>query len=195
MVSSRTAKTLTALCLSMVAGAVLLGWMETEPIQIAAIPLTAKASDGQRPGQVVFETNVPVRKDMWNNIIVRSATDQAARNGCHFVVQMSDDGSTASVHATDLWKSQLSGKHTFALGHDWNVDSIGVCVAGEIGNLRAGDSQFKELMVIVRSLQHHMRIPADRVYLHSDLDLPSPAPVPSDAFLINFNRNLLATQR
>jgi len=121
------------------------------------------------------------------HIVLRSApnSDHDVAQACHFIVS---DGKQA-VTTTELWKRQVDGYHTFAPGHDWNADSIGVCFVGGLNDETLTGRQFNELMALVQTLQHHFKVRPERVYLHSELD--DRTEPPSGPFVWTFSRRLL----
>lgn len=190
---ARTTRTLTILFISVIVGSGVLMLMETDPISVQQPSLTAMVKAAPADDKIVFETFVPVQPAKWSNIVVRTSpkgNDNIAQ-ACHFVVDL--DSNTIQVKATELWKRQSDGYHTFAPGHDWNADSIGISVAGidDISQLQKDPQKFARLLSMVRSLQHHMNIPAERVYLHSDIDQRTAEP--TEAFLVSFLHGLLNT--
>jgi len=185
MLRSRTVRTLATLFTAMTIGALSLMWMETAPIdELPMPPLTAVSSS---PVTIVYRTHVPVKHPKWVHIVVRSApsADHDVAQACHFIVS---DGKQA-ITTTELWKRQVDGYHTFAPGHDWNADSIGVCFVGGLNDETLTGRQFNELMALVQTLQRHFKVRPERVYLHSELD--DRTEPPSGPFVRAFSRRLL----
>lgn len=173
----------------MTIGALSLMWMETAPIDELPIPLAGIPSSPVTDEAIVYRTHVPVKDAKWLNIVVRKASsaDHDVAQACHFIVARASDGEQA-ITATELWKRQVDGYHTFAPGHDWNADSIGVCFLGDLGDKTLSDRQFNELMALVQTLQHHFKIRPECVYLHSELD--DRTTPPSGPFVRAFSRGL-----
>jgi len=192
MLQSRTVRTLAILFIAMTVGALSLMWMETAPIDELPMKLTAVSSSPVSNENAIFRTHVPVRQVKWHNIVIRSASDSDddVAQACHFVVSPAA-GPEQAVTTTDLWKRQADGYHTFAPGHDWNADSIGVCFVGELSDSALDGRQFNDLMALVQALQHHFRVRPERVYLHSELD--DRTEPPSGLFVRTFSRRLLQT--
>lgn len=193
MVGSRTVKALTALLISMTVGALALMVLETAPATPRAQQLVALAAPADGVGAVIHQTSVPLQPIKWRNLIVHSsgAEDAGIVDGCHFLVEA--DG---SVWPTELWKRQISGHHVYVPGRDFNADSIGVCLMGQytLSDPRIQKKQFDSLVDLTRSLQQAFRMPADRVYLRSDLDPNSLSP--GDGFPAgDFNSRLLRSVR
>lgn len=185
MLQSRTVRTLTILFVAMTVGALSLMMLETAPVKDTYITLTA--SSPVSDDTIIFHTDVPVDPVKWRNVVVRRApnAENSIARACHFVVS----NGTQAVEATELWKTQAGGQHTFAPGHDWNSDSIGVCFLGDLNDGVLGSRQFDELMVLMQTLQHHFKVRSDRVYFHSELDDRTKRP--SGAFVRAFSRRLL----
>ena len=188
MLQSRTVRTLATLFTTMTIGALSLMWMETAPIDELPMTLAAVPSLPVTDQAIVYRTHVPVKHSKWLNIVLRKAptTDHDVAQACHFNV--SYDGKQA-ITTTELWKRQIDGYHTFAPGHDWNADSIGVCFVGDLNDEILTGRQFNELMALVQTLQHHFKIRPERVYLHSELDERTEPP--SGSFVWTFSRGLL----
>ena len=188
MLRSRTVRTLATLFTAMTIGAFSLMWMETAPIdELPMPPLTARSSSSVAYEAVVYRTHVPVKHPKWLNIVLRNAptADDDVAQACHFIVT----GENQAITTTELWKRQVDGYHTFAPGHDWNADSIGVCFVGDLNEETLSGRQFNELMSLVQTLQLHFKIRPERVYLYSELDdRTSP---PSGPFVWAFSRQLL----
>ncbi len=164
MVGSRTIKMLTALAVAMTLGAILLAGMQREPINL----LAAVESADQVCARAVYDTEGDFKADKWQNLIV-DAHDQPDRAGAmyHFVIRMDEAG--ARVEATDLWRRQASGKHTFTPAYDWNAESIGVCLVGRFTADAPPTQQVDALCRLVRVLQELFNISAESVYLRRDL--------------------------
>jgi len=194
MLQSRTVRTLAILFIAMIFGALLLMWMETAPIDELPMTLTAIPSSPVSSDAAIFRTHVPVRQAKWNHIVIRTAAspDDDAAQACHFVVSPVS-GTEQSVSTTDLWKRQSDGYHTFAPGHDWNADSIGVCFVGEFDDTVLNAKQFNDLMALVQALQNRFEVRPERVYLHSELDDRTASP--SGLFVRAFSRRLLQSDR
>lgn len=183
MGGSRTIKTLGFLFLAMSVGTLLLFALQTEPVRLGAQPLAVLAPPPTTATGVIYDTRVPIQHIKWRYMVVHSAkalSDRTAR-GCHFTISATDDGNW-QVRATDAWLAQDSGWH---IGGLWRDNSIGICVIGDFARSRPSERQFGLLVELTNSLQELCNIPADRVYLHSDLVARSASPgaaFPADRF-------------
>ncbi len=189
MLQSRTVRTLTTLFSAMTIGALSLMWMETAPIDELPLALSAHSSSLVSDGVVVNDTHVPIKQSKWKHVILLSApsSDHETARASHFIVA---DGKVTAT--TELWKRQVDGYHTFALGNDWNADSIGVCFVGDLTDAVLNTRQFNELMSLVQRLQYDFKIRPERVYLHSELDDRTERP--SGLFVRTFAQRLLQSQ-
>ena len=186
MLGSRTIKILTALLVSMTVGAFALMVLETAPVSPKAHHLAAVAAPLANPGSAIYETSVPLQPIKWRNVIVHASGSESPdiTERCHFLV--AQDG---KVSATALWKRQLSGHHVYVPGRDFNADSIAVCLIGLFSQSPPEKNQLTALVKLVRTLQPAFQIPADRVYLLSELDAYTNSP--GSAFPVQaFNRSL-----
>ncbi len=182
VLGARTIKTLTALLVSMTLGAFALMVLETAPVQPEAQHLAAVGPPAGGAGQIIRQTLVPIQPIKWRNIVVHSSAAEAPdiASRCHFVV--TPEG---QITPTSLWQRQLSGHHVYVPGRDFNADSIGICLIGDFSRNKPPRKQLAALIDLTRAFQPTFRIPADRVYLHSDLDAYSRSPgaaFPSKSF-------------
>jgi len=171
---STTVKTLTALFVSMTFGALALMLMETEPISATVQSLSSVAPPPAGAAEAVYETVGPIRQDKWTYVVVHSAPKRTSPTAlaCHFIVDRSETGAWR-VTATDNWRNQRDGEH---IGGYWQPRSIGVCIVGDFSRRQPTKEQFNCLIELVNAIQEVCRIPADRVYLISDLDARSTSP-------------------
>jgi len=174
MGGSRTVRTLTALLVAMTLGVMVLMILETEPVRPTAQPLAVLNPPPDGPGQVVYETRAAIQTYKWRHVIVHSAPAATAPPAaeCHFLVLAGPDG-RGHVASTARWLDQQEGRHIDDL---WQESSIGVCLIGDFSHYPPGRGQFDSLVDLVHSLQELCDIPADRVYLHSDLVARSASP-------------------
>jgi len=174
MGGSRTVKTLTTLLVAMTLGALVLMFLETEPIRPTAQPLAVLSPPPAGAAQVVYDTTVPLQAIRWRYVVVHAAarsSDPIAAK-CHFLI--SGDGRGGwSVLATDHWLRQRDGGH---VGGFWRGSSVGICLEGDFSRRRPADGQFALLVDLVNTLQEICRVSADRIYLHSDLVARSSSP-------------------
>jgi len=78
-------------------------------------------------------------------------------------------------------------------GRDFNADSIGICLVGDFSSSPPSQGQFDRLVQLTRALQRTLRLSADHIYLHSELDARSHSP--GDAFPARaFNSSLLRSR-
>jgi len=187
MASTRTVQTLGALFATMVIGAVILMVMETAPVRPPVGNLAAEEKPQEGLAAVVAQTDVPLQAIQWRNVVVHSTgggepSDVAER--CHFVIEQT--GGDVRVRATDLWKGQRQGRHVVQLPwREFNSDSIGICLVGDFAYRQPSRQQFQALVELAQAVQRACAIPADHVYLHSDLDHRTGSPgaaFPGEAF-------------
>lgn len=174
MGGSRTVKTLTALFVSMTFGALTLMLMETEPISARVQSLSSVAPPPAGAAEIVYDTVGDVRDDKWTYVVVHSTLERTSPTAlaCHFIVDQDKTGAWR-VLATENWRKQRSGEHVAGY---WKSHSVGVCVVGDFSQRQPTREQFDCLIDLVNALQEVCRIPADRVYLISDLDARSMSP-------------------
>lgn len=174
MGSSRTVKTLTVLLIAMTFGAIGLMILETEPVRPTAPVLEVLAPPPAGAGKVVYETRAPLRVGAWQSLVIHAAPKPTARlaEGCHFQIRPLPAGG-CDVLATDHWQKQRPGRH---IGGPWRDNSIGICLIGGFSRRRPAREQMASLIDLTHTLQEACGIPAERVYLHSDLVARSASP-------------------
>ena len=163
MIDARTTKVLGALLVAMTVGALLLMAMEFEPPRPSSNALASiRNSAAVGLGDVS-------RK--WRRIILHSSTGgkDTLPQRCHFIISPKPDANGFLVQPTALWKKQIPGHHVYVKGHDFNSDSIGVCLIGDFSKQPPGTEQFEALLVVVSSLQNKCGITSDNIYLSSEL--------------------------
>lgn len=152
-------------------------------------PLAAIAGAGGI--ESVFNTPEPLVKGRWQAIVIhdsgtaggtQQSLDEQARAlglrglGQHFVIGNGNGLRDGQVHVGQRWLKQAAGAHAAGKQADWfNRNAVGVCVVGN-GERRAfTEAQMERLVQLVDALMRECNIPADRVYLHSQIaDTPSP---------------------
>ncbi len=174
MSGSRTVKTLTALFVSMTFGALALMMMETPPISPTAQPLAVLSPPPAGAAEVVYDTAAAISRGKWTYVVVHSAADRSSpvAQGCHFIVDRDNTGAWRVI-ATENWRKQQDGQ--FITGY-YKSFSVGVCIIGDFSAQKPDKEQFDCVVELVNALQEVCRIPADKVYLMSDLDVRSTSP-------------------
>ena len=174
MGGSRTVKTLTALFVSMTFGALALMMLETPPISATAQPLAVLSPPPAGAAEVVYDTAAAISRGKWTYVVVNSAPDRSSpvAQGCHFIVDRDSTGAWRVI-ATENWRNQQAGR--FITGY-YKSFSVGVCIIGDFSAQTPDKGQFDRLVELVNALQDICRIPADKVYLMSDLDVRSTSP-------------------
>lgn len=186
MIDARTTKVLGALLVSMTAGALLLMALESEPPRPDRDELAiATGANLDRQDWTITHP--------WKRIVIHASRGgrDSLPGRCHFVIDAAPlQPNTGIIRPTDLWQRQVPGHHVYVPGHDFNADSVGICLMGDFSRQSPPDVQFHALVALVRKLQRTCHIPADSVYLHSELNPDKPSPGP--AFPVgSFNDRLL----
>lgn len=180
MVGSRTIKSLIALLVTMTAGSAALMLMEKAPIRPPVTHLAAIDPSARGLSELVAQTNVPLKRGKWRNILIHSSAEGLDPDReCHFIVSGQGGADGLHVRATALWAAQQEGNHGFLPVHDYNADSIGVFAVGEFASQGPSQQQFQALLELVRNLQQACGITADRVYLYKHIDPRSGSPGPA----------------
>lgn len=172
MIDARTTKVLGALLFAMTAGALVLMALESEP------PRPDRDHLAIASGTTLDRQDWTVTHP-WKRIVIHASTGgrDSLPGRCHFVIDATPLKPHGSIiRPTDLWQRQVPGHHVYVPGHDFNADSIGICLMGDFSRQSPPEAQFEALVGLVRKLQGTCGISADSVYLHSELNPDRPSP-------------------
>lgn len=149
-----------------------------------SMPALAQAS---APSSIesVFATRAPVQNGRWTSIVIHhsgstvgSAQTIEAQHlgmnlkglGHHFVIGNGRGAPDGQVHVGFRWMDQLPGAHVGGKNAETlNRESIGICLVGNGDRTPFTDAQIQRLVELVNALAAELGIPADRIYLHSDV--------------------------
>jgi hypothetical protein len=148
-------------------------------------PLAAATGVGSGVADPVFQTRRPLDRQRWQAIVIHHSGSTAgspatiereheARSfkglGHHFIVGNGSGMDDGQLHLGYRWLDQLPGAHAAGTSGDWfNQHAVSICLVGD-GNRRAfSAAQIERLRTLVAALQAQLQIPAERVYLHSDI--------------------------
>ncbi len=151
---------------------------------LALPPLLATGSP--RSIEAVFSApKAGIEKGRWQAIVIHhsgspvgtpaSLESQAlAQNlkglGYQFVIGNGKGIGDGELHISRRWIDQTPGAHAGGENADWlNTYSIGICLIGNLNRDTISQAQWDRLMELVTSLSRELGIPAERVYLHSDV--------------------------
>ncbi|MFO0832238.1 MAG: peptidoglycan recognition family protein [Phycisphaerales bacterium] len=148
-------------------------------------PMLATASVGAQGVDSIFRTGTPVPQGRWQAIVIHdsgqlaatpSQMDEAARRqglrglGYQFVIGNGNGMADGELFVSQRWMDQTPGAHAAGDNADWfNRNAIGICLVGDGNRQRFTAAQSRRLHETVRALCERLGIPADRVYLHSQI--------------------------
>ncbi len=134
----------------------------------------------------VFLIDAPLDRQRWTGIIIHHlglpAADADAIHhlhrsygyqglGYHFIIGNGRGLGDGAVHVGYRWNDQLPGVHTAGPDADHhNQRSIGICLVGDGDRQPFSEKQLENLIRLVQRLQRELAIPADRVFLHRDVN-------------------------
>lgn len=149
-----------------------------------ALPAMVAAA-GPTSMEAIFKTQRPVEASKWQAIVIHHSgslygtpasieAQHRAMNldglGYHFVIGNGTGLPEGEIHVGYRWMDQLPGAHVAGPKGDWyNRNSIGICLVGDGRRKGFTPEQMQRLSQLVASLCERLSIPADHVYLHSDL--------------------------
>lgn len=147
------------------------------------MPMLATASPSSI--EVIFNTTSPLRKEQWQAIVIHDSgsaadspesLDAKARGmglrglGYDFVIGNGNGMADGQLHVGYRWRGQLAGAHAAGKDADWfNRHAVGICLVGDGNRQRPTAAQVSQLVRLVNTLRRELGVPAERVYLHSQL--------------------------
>ncbi len=143
------------------------------------------ASAGPASIESIFSTRAPIATAKWDSIVIHHsaspvgspATIEAQHKamnfqglGYHFVIGNGTGTDDGELYVGYRWRDQLPGAHVAGpKGDALNRTSIGICLVGDGRRKPFTEQQMRRLTQLVSSLMEKCGIPADHVYLHSDV--------------------------
>ncbi len=150
---------------------------------LAVMPLMSTGTPNSI--EVVLSTRKDIAKNRWKSVVIhdsgspvgsQSSLDAQARAmnlkgiGYHFVIGNGNGMGDGELFVTDRWLDQRNGAHVAGnRGEDLNKQSIGICLVGDGDHQKFTSAQLTRLLQLLDTLQREMSIPAERVYMHSDV--------------------------
>ena len=148
--------------------------------------VTALASVNGAAGiETIFDTDTEIEPGRWNAIVIHdtgqpsgspASIDAAHREsglrglGYHFVIGNGVQMGDGEIFAGFRWIEQLPGAHVAGpAGARLNQTAIGVALVGNGDRRPFTPTQTNRLIALVTELARRLDIPADRIYLHSDV--------------------------
>ncbi len=146
---------------------------------------TLMATTGPDTVESILNTEKPIESGRWQAIVIHdsgspygtaaSLDEQARRMGLkglghHFVIGSGNGLSDGEIFIGARWRYQSHGAHAAGKDADWfNMNAIGICLVGDGDRERFTPTQLRRLSQVVSTLCRDLNIPADRVYLHSQI--------------------------
>ncbi|MCE9619834.1 MAG: peptidoglycan recognition protein family protein [Planctomycetes bacterium] len=151
------------------------------------LPREAKL-DRQRWTSIVIHHSSTPAGDAASVARLQGASD-AGGLGYHFIIGNGQGIADGGIEVASRWNRQEPGAHVASIarrGHsasgatlvsnsatpsadELNRHAVGICLIGNGDRRPFTANQMSELATLVRRLQKELNIPADRVYLHSDV--------------------------
>lgn len=159
------------------------------PQGLSLPPLLATAGAGGI--ESIFSTRTPLDKARWKAIVIHDTGALAATPaslesqaielglnglGYHFVIGNGNGLDDGELHVGGRWLRQAAGAHAVGPDHEfYNRHSIGISLVGDGERRPFTQAQLQRLTQLVDALRAEFGIPADKVYLHSQIaQTPSP---------------------
>ncbi len=186
--ASRTKVVWGSLMASMTAVGGLLWVLQGGPVPRAdglALPAMVAAA-GPTSIETIFKTTrAEITPGRWQAIVIHhsgsaygSPSTIAAQHksmnldglGFHFLIGNGSGMGDGNVHVGYRWLEQVAGAHVAGKNGDWyNRNSIGICLVGDFSRQPPSERQMWRLSQLVSALADELKIPADHIYLHSDV--------------------------
>ncbi len=159
------------------------------PQGLSLPPLLATAGAGGI--ESIFSTRLPLDQKRWKAIVIHDTGSLAATPaslearaielglnglGHHFVIGNGNGLDDGELHVGGRWLRQAAGAHAVGPDHEfYNRHSIGISLVGDGERRPFTQAQMQRLTQLVDALRAEFNIPADKVYLHSQIaQTPSP---------------------
>ncbi|MFA6043666.1 MAG: peptidoglycan recognition family protein [Phycisphaerales bacterium] len=152
---------------------------------------TLVATAGPDTVEVIFNTPTPITQGRWKAIVIHDSgsmfatpatMEEDARRiglrglGYQFVIGNGSGLDDGELHVGARWLNQTAGAHTTGKNGDWyNTNALGICLVGDGERRPFTPTQIRRLTQLVDALCRELKIPADHVYLQSQL-AASPSP-------------------
>lgn len=166
-------------------GLFVLGGKDAGPLTGRTVTALASVNAAAGIESVFDDTRAEIGSGRWDAIVIHdtgrpsgspASIDAAHRStglaglGYHFVIGNGVQMGDGQIHAGFRWIDQLPGAHVAGpAGAVWNQHAIGVALVGNGDRRPFTQTQTNRLVVLVAELARRLEIPADRIYLHSDL--------------------------
>lgn len=173
--------------MTVVSGVLML--MEPRPLAPSVAGQVLSVLDsGPSDVEAIFDTHPAPGPARWQAIVIHHSGQSfgnaqtlaeqhraAGRGGLgdHFVIGNGDGAGDGEVQVGYRWTNQLPGAqvHGSVGGHDrwYNQHAVEICLIGNGDDHAPTTAQMQQLVHLVTALQRRLDIPADRVYLMSNI--------------------------
>ncbi len=174
----------------------------------AGISLTPLVATGTTSNiESIFNTDKPLATQRWNSIVIHHSKSVAGGPnsieaehraqglkglGHHFIIGNGRGGEMADgeLHVGFRWLSQLPGAHAVGpRGTELNNHALSICLVGDGSRQKFSRAQMARLNQLVEALCAKLNIPADKVYLASEVsNVKDPGPLfPESEFRARLN--------
>jgi N-acetyl-anhydromuramyl-L-alanine amidase AmpD len=181
-----------AAAMTLACGVLVLGDADgPRPVVMAAPELETRTDTGVSPREARLD------RGRWDSIVIHHSGTPAGDGatiarmhaeqglmglGYHFVIGNGQGMADGWVEVGPRWNRQQPGAHVAdrpnasgaaqvarSMADHLNEHAVAICLVGNGDRRRFTDRQIHELASLVRRLQRELGIPADRVFLHSDV--------------------------
>ncbi len=151
----------------------------------SAIPALAATGTTDSLERVFTAVRSPLATQRWKAIVIHHSGSNFAspdtiaaqhlrqglkKMGHHFVIGNGSGMADGEIHVAERWLMQEAGAHASGKDGKWfNQHAISICLVGNGDQRGFSRQQLAKLDQLVASLQAELNIPANRVYLHSDI--------------------------
>ncbi|HLP83843.1 MAG TPA: peptidoglycan recognition family protein [Phycisphaerales bacterium] len=163
---------------------------DVQPLMATSTMTSGATASGIAPAnpsalEPIFRTGQPIQSGRWQAIVIHdtgqlvgtpASLDERARGmglrslGYHFVVGNGNGMDDGELFVSSRWMNQDAGAHTAGDNADWfNRQAIGICLVGDGDRQRFSAQQIRRATQLAQLLAQRLGIPADRVYLHSQI--------------------------
>jgi hypothetical protein len=144
--------------------------------------LSIERSATERPEDKLLDLATErAEQDQWQAIVIHDSRStsgsydaidkshrRAGKDGCgyHLVVNNGTGGDDGRIEVGYRWKYQQNGDYLIGPNADWyHRKAIGICIVGDADHGPFTDAQQRELIWLVRQLQHEFGIRSEHIFV------------------------------
>lgn len=181
----RTLIVLGCLVASMTVASGFLLALNPEPLAPASGVMLTAMPDTKESANSIFALSQPLDEQRWKAIVIHHSGQPRGNAqtidelhtmldygglGYHFVIGNGQGAPDGHIRSGYRWRDQIPGVHAAGEYAEWyNAHAIAICLIGNGDQTPPTARQKEQLLQLVTALQLRLQIPADRIFLHSEI--------------------------